>query len=86
MSWNIESFQEKLESEHTFPGIYMFKFIVPIDKKEEVLAILPDGDLSFKPSSKNTYVSITLKAKMEKSSEVLNIYTKAYKIEGILAL
>lgn len=86
MSWNIESFQQKLENEHTFPSVYMFKFIVPIQRKDEVLNILPDGDLSFKKSAKNTYISITLKATMKTSNEVLDIYKEAYKIEGILAL
>lgn len=86
MTWNIESFQSKLESEHDFPGMYMFKFIVPSQKKEEVLEVLPEGDLSFKPSSKNTYVSITLKAQMQTSDEVLFVYKEAHKIEGIVAL
>ena len=41
MAWNELAFKEKLENEHSFPGQYIFKFIVPIDKENEVLAILP---------------------------------------------
>jgi putative lipoic acid-binding regulatory protein len=86
MSWNIESFREKLESEHTFPGPYLFKFIVPVEKKDEVLKILPRGDVSLKESSKATYVSITLKAQVIQSQQVIDIYSRAYQIEGIVAL
>lgn len=86
MSWNRESFLEKLETQHSFPGIYMFKFIVPVAKKDEVLQILPQGTLSFKESAKNTYISVTLKTNVNSSDEVIQVYEKAHKIEGIVAL
>lgn len=86
MSWNIESFREKLESEHTFPGLYLFKFIVPLERKDEVLKILPRGEVSMKESSRATYVSITLKAQVIESQQVIDIYSRAYQIEGIVAL
>ena len=86
MSWDVESFREKVELEHTFPGNYLFKFIVPYDKKEEVLKVLPDGDISFRESSNGNYVSITAKSKLETSQGVLDVYIAANKIEGCIAL
>ncbi|WP_258102826.1 DUF493 domain-containing protein [Marinoscillum sp. MHG1-6] len=86
MSWDIQAFKEKLESQHQFPGSYSFKFIVPVDKKEQVLALLPKSDISFKESAKGTYVSITSVAKLQTSQEVLDVYIAANNIEGLIAL
>lgn len=86
MSWSVDTFKEKLDKEYTFPVVYSFKFIVPMEKKEKLERILPDGELSYRPSKKNTYTSITLKKKVGSSEEVIDVYTQAYQIEGIIAL
>lgn len=86
MSWDIESFRVKIENEHNFPGIYMFKFIVPLEKKEQIIALLPKGNISFRNSSANTYVSVTCKARVQTSQDVLDIYIEANKIDGCIAL
>ena len=86
MSWNVASFREKIEKEHNFPGEYIFKFIVPLGKKAEVLAFLPKGEIVFRNSSKNAYVSITLKVQVENSNEIISVYEKAYGVDGIVAL
>jgi putative lipoic acid-binding regulatory protein len=86
MSWDVASFKEKLESEHSFPGYYSFKFIVPNGQKEEVLNILPKGELVQKHSSNKKYISLTLKAEVNSSDEIVAVYQKAHTIEGIVAL
>ena len=86
MSWDVTSFKEKLESEHTFPGTYIFKFIVPGEQKDEVIRILPKGELSFKHSSNQKYLSLTLKATVQSSDEIIAVYQEAYGIKGIVAL
>lgn len=87
MSWDAESFRLKIEHEHTFPGYYIFKFIVPSEKKEDILKILPEsGNVKFKESSNKKYVSITSKAKLETSQGVLDVYFAANEIEGCIAL
>ncbi len=86
MAWNELAFKEKLENEHSFPGQYIFKFIVPIDKENEVLAILPDGEISKKTSSNNNYVSITLKALVQGSGDVIRVYKSVTPIPGLIAL
>ena len=86
MSWSVEAFKEKLEKEHSFPGSYVFKFIVPLEKKEEVEHILPPGDISYRNSKTNKYTSLTVHADRNSSEEVIDIYHKAHKIEGIIAL
>ena len=86
MSWDVAAFRERIEEEHSFPGTYIFKFIVPVAKKDELVGLLPEGDLSFRNSSNNSYVSITLKARVGSSEEVVATYESAYGIKGILAL
>lgn len=86
MSWDVESFRQKVESEHAFPGYYIFKFIVPADKKEDILKLLPEGKTSMRSSSGNHYVSITCKAELNSSQDVVDIYFEANKVEGSIAL
>lgn len=88
MSWDVESFREKLESQHRFPGNYSFKFIVPHEKQQEVMNILPKqgSQTSFRESSNGKYVSITSVSTLNSSQEVLDVYMEANKIEGCIAL
>ncbi|MFY0600813.1 MAG: DUF493 family protein [Cyclobacteriaceae bacterium] len=86
MSWDQEAFREKLESQHTFPGKYNFKFIVPKDKKNEILSLLPESDVSFKESSNGKYISISALANPNSSQEVLEVYNKAHQVKGSIAL
>lgn len=86
MSWDVESFREKVEQEHSFPGIYIFKFIVPANKKQEILDLLPKGEITFRNSANQKYVSITAKIKLQTSQGVLDVYLAANKVEGCIAL
>lgn len=86
MSWDIAAFREKLEDQHDFPGIYIFKFIVPSDMTAKAEGLLESGEVTKKPSSKGTYTSVTIKAKMKSADQVVSVYQEAYKIEGLMAL
>lgn len=86
MSWDVESFREKVEDQHSFPGFYTFKFIVPFQKKDEILQVIPAGDLTFRESSNSKYVSITARVKLETSQAVLDVYMEAHQVEGCIAL
>jgi len=84
--FNRQSFKEKLEAQNAFPTLYMFKFIVPSGSETEVAALLPNNKMSLKTSSKGKYVSATIKAMMPNSDAILDVYEKASKIEGVIAL
>lgn len=86
MSWDIEAFRMKVEQEHEFPGEYVFKFIVPGSQKEQITNLMPAGDISFRESSNKKYVSITARVLLNSSQDVLDVYMKAYKIDGCIAL
>ena len=81
-----EEFIRILDQEHQWPTWYMFKFIVPRGKEDLVVALFPEGEASVKASSKGKYRSVTAKIVMASGQEVLDIYEKAYHIEGVLAL
>lgn len=83
---NIESFKKKLDIIHNWPSLYMFKFIVPTGKEQEVFALFPNNELSTKKSSNGNYTSVTAKVMMRSSDHVMDKYREAHKIEGVLAL
>lgn len=86
MSWRKQEFKEKLDQQHTFPGSYKFKFIVPVDKEAEVKALFDAKDIAVKHSKNNNYSSITVQMHMASSDHVISVYEEAYKIEGIISL
>ena len=85
-NFDKESFKAKLEAQTVFPAIYMFKFIVPNGKQEEIAALLPSNEMLVKESAKGKYVSTTIKAMMPSSDAVVDIYEKASEIEGVISL
>ncbi|EOZ92160.1 hypothetical protein A33Q_4253 [Indibacter alkaliphilus LW1] len=85
-TFNREAFKEKLDAQTSFPSLYMFKFIVPKGREQEVAKLLPNNKIELKESSKGTYVSVTIKAMMSSSESIMEIYESASKIEGVIAL
>jgi len=83
---NRKSFAEKLDQEHQWPTHYLFKFIVPKGKEEEVTKIFPPNEFSTRESSNGNYISISAKMYLGSSEEVIKIYEEAYKISGIISL
>jgi len=81
--------EEKLNDQHTWPSVYMFKFIIPSDNKKlaQVEALFgAEAIVTTKQSSSNKFISITAKEMMIGASEVINVYKKAALIEGIISL
>ena len=86
MNRDTEQFKKRLEANHDFPCSYMFKFIVPISKKEALLNLLPKVTIKIKKSTSNKFVSITLSMEIESSDKVIDIYNQAYQVEGLIAM
>jgi len=82
----FEEFKEKLDSQHVWPSLYMFKFIVPKGKEPAVISLFPKNELTSKSSKEGNYTSLTAKVMMGSSDEVIRIYQEAYKIDGVIAL
>lgn len=84
--FDIVAFKEQLEAHTVFPTLYMFKFIVPKGKEQEIQNLLPNNEMILKKSTKGNYVSATIKAMMPSSEAIIAVYENASKIEGIISL
>ena len=82
----ISSFREKLEKHYAWPALYMFKFIVPTGKEEEVKKLFPLHTATEKLSKNGKYTSITIQMMIPSSDKVIEVYQEASKIEGLIAL
>lgn len=82
----IISFREKLDRHYAWPSLYMFKFIVPTGKENDVKKLFPLHDTTEKLSKQGNYTSITIQMMMPSSDAVIAIYEQASDIEGLIAL
>ena len=81
-----DTFREKLDRHYHWPSLYIFKFIVPREKGNEVKDLFPLHLTKEKPSKNGRYVSITVQMMMPSSHAVVDVYISASRIEGIIAL
>jgi uncharacterized protein len=83
---DLLNFKDKLDQQHEWPSMYMFKFIVPKAQEIQVIRLFPKNQVQSRASSAGNYISVTATVMMGSSNEVIEIYQKAYKIEGVIAL
>jgi uncharacterized protein len=83
--WTL-SFKEKLDAVYVWPALYMFKFIVPNHRVDDVKILFPNHVSSEKQSEKGKYTSITFNMMMPSSDAVVSVYLKVKHVEGIIAL
>jgi len=82
----INGFREKLDQHYTWPSLYIFKFIVPKGKEEDLKQLFPLHTPTEKASKQGNYTGITMQMMMPSSDAVIDVYVKASQIEGIVAL
>ncbi len=80
------SFQEKLDQHYAWPSLYIFKFIVPKGKENELKELFPLHTAKEKDSKRGNYASITIEMMMPSSEAVIEVYKKIATVEGIIAL
>ena len=82
----INSFKEKLDQHYAWPSLYIFKFIVPKSKEEELKKLFPAHEISERSSANGNYTSITIQMMCPSSNFVIEVYQKVADIEGLIAL
>ncbi len=85
----INSFRQKLSESMSFPGVYMFKFIITSEHRNLALVnnlFGAEAEISTKESDKGRYTSITARQVVMSVDEIIEVYKKAAKIEGIMFL
>lgn len=89
MNMDFDSLRERLE-ELSFPSVYMFKFIVKSDLQKiaqiESLFQPEKAEIIRKESSKGAFISISVKEVMLSADEIITVYEKASKIDGVITL
>lgn len=83
---DFEKFKELLREQVAFPDYYQFKFVVKTEKKDEVLKLLRDQEISEKLSKNGTYTSISSKKIFNNVEEIITVYKTVSKVEGVLSL
>ena len=86
MEKSTQAFKAKLEETHSFPALYMFKFVVPSAQIDEVISLFPKNEVQLKPSSAGKYTSVTCRMMVSSSDQIIDTYEHASKIEGVISL
>jgi hypothetical protein len=84
----LEKLKIQLELQE-WPDIYMFKFIVPneSEKVAQVTSLFNESaDLVLHPSRTGKYISLSAKELMLDVDSILEKYSKASQIEGLISL
>jgi putative lipoic acid-binding regulatory protein len=80
------SLRKQLERDFQFPLKYMFKFIVPDAKIEEIKPLFETGVMKERASSTGKYRSITITMIVLSPEDVIDKYKSVAHIKGIVAL
>lgn len=86
---DYSGFREKLNRNHSWPSVYMFKFIIPDDPRllDQVQKLFSsEAEIQYKKSRNGKYISLTGKEVMVSAEEVIKVYRNAENIEHIIAL
>lgn len=85
----LEQLRARLDEMHTWPAMFMFKFILPNEEEKITQLKLIFGEsaeFAAKTSRKGNYTSITVKQIMLNADAIFERYLAAAKIEGIISL
>lgn len=82
----IDNFRTKLEQHYSWPSLYIFKFIVPSGKENELKKLFPNHSVTEKNSSQGKYISLTMQIMASSSDSVIEVYQKAATVQGLIAL
>ena len=81
--------KKKLDETQSYPTVYMFKFIMDAEHRKIALIenlFSENAEIYTKDSDKGKYISITVKEVMMSTDEIIEIYTKASEIKGVMPL
>ena len=81
-----EKFRELLDQSYQWPDYYTFKFIVKVESRDQVIALLDGHEFQFKISEKGNYVSITSRLYVKSTDEVLAVCEAVGLIPGVMSL
>ena len=85
-----DSFYEKLKNSQSWPGIYLFKYILPVKSESlsRIKALFANLSPKFtiRKSSKNKYQSLTVRVEIDSAKSVVDIYEKTSSFKDVISL
>jgi len=82
--------KEQLIDTSSWPSKYLYKFIVPTDKKKikSIADIFANTEavIQSKQSKKGTYTSVSITVTLENPDAVIAKYKEVSKVEGVISL
>lgn len=85
----FESLKGKISESMSFPGVYMYKFIVETNNRNIALVenlFEEDAEILTRESGRGRYTSITAKQVVMNVEEIISKYRSASRIKGIMFL
>ena len=79
-------FRDLLDAQNEWPSEYLFKFIAPSARVEDLKAVFGDHPITIRSSSRGNYLSVTARMMMVSSNDVIRIYEAAGRIDGVVSL
>ncbi len=86
MADNLVRLHALIDIGHKWPGDYLFKFIVPKEKLDELESHFAGLAYQTRPSTNGRFVSLTYTGHFQSSDQVVAIYERVFSIEGIVSL
>lgn len=80
------NFRRLLDEQNTWPAVFPMKFIVPAEHVAEAERRFDGHSIQLRPSSKGTYVSVSLEPVVASADEVVALYEAAGAIPGAVLL
>lgn len=86
MSDKYESLRKKLSEEFEYPIKYMYKFIVPNGKVQELLPYFETAEITKKKSKTGKYISISAVILAFSAEEIIDKYKSIEHLKGVISL
>lgn len=83
---SFDGLQARLDEQLKYPSLFLFKFIAPLEKAQELIGIFEAKPFTTKSSRNGNYISVTAELEMQSSEEIIGIYRAAARIEGVILL
>lgn len=83
---NVNKFKDLLDDQNDWPEYYTFKFVIKTELKAQLVDALSDQKVTEKLSKNGKYTSVTSRLYANNADDIIEVYAKVKKIDGVLAL
>ncbi len=83
---DVNKFRSLLNDQINWPDHYTFKFVTKTESKDKLIEVLSGHQCSEKLSRNGKYTSVTSRKILNSADEVIEVYQKVSKVEGVISL